>query len=524
MKIILSVLFLLLSSSAFAATPDKTSTVILCSDGQQWEQTNCPPDLVEIQVIPTDTTAAISYTPSTSQGGVRTYVVQKGTGECQLPNRTAGIEGTNADFFEYNAAVADTEETVNATGLTADTDYCVSYHWYTGTDASPGAGRYRAILGSQFTTTGVATPPATERGPLLFSANWETGQHQPNGSLVDGGFPTTLPLPPIGGEGICIVDNSRGNDPLTSLSGTIAVTTSDTVVINGGTPEEITPRAGNYFLRIELPMDIEYGPNNGDYTCLDPIKDRVRGSLSFSNPTYRGFFDVEYWMGYSMFIPTDWEIDQATPNGNLNARTVQIFELGTDSASTNMEMGITTPLSTSTESSYKFRYNVNATNSSEANGVETYIDSLEHDRGVWTDWVIRFRWNPFLETTVVADNVSLFRGRTIGGTYEGNKGIVEIWKEVGASRTFTKVFSRVNQPVGVIPHEYFYGGVWTGPMLAVHKNYNFTWDKLNDGSQSTSTRNGPIILAWDEFYITNTEINSNPCNAIHPNPTVRVCP
>jgi hypothetical protein len=82
------------------------------------------------------------------------------------------------------------------------------------------------------------------------------------------------------------------------------------------------------------------------------------------------------------------------------------------------------------------------------------LGPVNADIGRWTDFVVRYRWNPFSVTTNPADKgISDSKDQV----YEGKKGILQLWKAEGpvgsdGNRKLALKVDKVNQPVGLVPH------------------------------------------------------------------------
>ncbi len=110
------------------------------------------------------------------------------------------------------------------------------------------------------------------------------------------------------------------------------------------------------------------------------------------------------------------------------------------------------------------------------------------DLGKWTDFVVRYRANPFSTTTNPA--TAGIPGSK-NQTYAGNKGILQVWKAegpVGASgnRTMVRKFSKVNAPVGLVPHK-------SDRLMHTWRIYKYGWKRF-----PTHVK-GPIWIGFDEI-------------------------
>ena len=75
------------------------------------------------------------------------------------------------------------------------------------------------------------------------------------------------------------------------------------------------------------------------------------------------------------------------------------------------------------------------------------------DLGKWTDFIIRYRANPFsVRTNPFSKGIPNAKNRT----YEGNKGILQVWKATGTEdrngdRQMVSKINLVNTPIGLVP-------------------------------------------------------------------------
>lgn len=226
---------------------------------------------------------------------------------------------------------------------------------------------------------------------------------------------------------------------------------------------QVTPRAGNYMMStvtyrekrfMYRSSNLDY---NGDYL---PVVRSQWGPNAINYPPRTLDWDVEFYFGFSVFLPETWERDWAFSN-NLSSESV--MWINAETTSTHMSVGIwpnwpeypSKPLDN--ESYWHLNYAVDATRITEGsinNNEHVHLGPITPDLGLWTDFVFRVRFNPFTSTTNPA-----LAGISGGKNqyYDGYRGICEIWKSTGLpldglnNRAMTKVFSLVNQPFGLVP-------------------------------------------------------------------------
>lgn len=309
-----------------------------------------------------------------------------------------------------------------------------------------------------------------EQQPTL-TADFESGRILPNQGPRDAGFIRTLP------------ENQRGDEIIGTAQGGCGENSNcDMKVIQTATVDgqNVSPRSGNYFLQMLLDI-------RKDYTGLNGGLPKPRNSLAWHNDVYRWDYDVERWIGFSLFIPVGFEDE--TENAGIT-----FTEIGSDSSSHLAKLMIG-KRGNDPDSRWYLEYELSDT--SPTNDGKTIIDmgSIEPDKGKWTDFVIRLRANPFRTRTNPAD---LGIKGAFDREFAGNKGILQVWKSAGnvdaqGNRRMANKIDIVDRPVGLVPATVqgksqlkfdarLYKGQWQG----------------NKGK--TSSVVGPQIwVAWDEI-------------------------
>lgn len=311
-----------------------------------------------------------------------------------------------------------------------------------------------------------ATVNAQER--VQNSLGFESGAIQPNGRSADSGFIQTLPDPQSGAN--TISTGQGGCGPTSNCD--MRVLRSER--IDG---QDVTPRAGDFFLRMRL-------DKNKDYTGLNGGPPKPRNALSFGHEAFRIDHDVEGWIGFSIFLPTDYE-DETGQIGLI------LSEIHTDSSAQYLKLLIDME---SGESHWFLEYRT--TDSSISGGTARTVDlgSIEPDKGKWTDFVIRHRSNPFdVDTNPAAEGIPDAKDKL----YKANKGILQVWKAEGSvvdnagNRQMVIKIDKVNTPVGLVP------GTRQGKDKIGYnlRAYKPGWQGHTGRSTSVA---GPIWIAWDE--------------------------
>jgi hypothetical protein len=116
------------------------------------------------------------------------------------------------------------------------------------------------------------------------------------------------------------------------------------------------------------------------------------------------------------------------------------------------------------------------------------LGPVSADMGKWSDFVFHYRFNPFsTATNPAAIGIADSRNKL----YEGNKGILQVWKAEGAvdssgNRAMAMKVDKVNQPVGLVPHS-------TENIRHYWRIYKFGWHS------NPTTLTHPIWFGFDEI-------------------------
>jgi hypothetical protein len=311
---------------------------------------------------------------------------------------------------------------------------------------------------------------------LLLETTFETGQIQKSSSSVDGVYVQTLPDPQTGDE--FIATGSGGFGPDTNWDA--RVVSQETV---GG--QVVKPRQGNYFLRSVIDKNKNYLALN-NYT-----RDKPRNGFRMTTVSQRLEFDEEGWVGFSIFLPSNWEHEQGV---NDHRGGTSLFVINATPSASFVSMTQYVPKG-QTKAHWHVRLHLSDTTATESGGSYSTewinIGSVEPDLGKWTDFVFRVRANPFTKTTNPAE---LGIPNSKDQTYEGNRGILQIWKSEGANRDMALKVSKVNTPVGLVPHA-------TNLLEVRLQLYKYGW------RENPTTVNGPIWVGFDEIRFGSTVRN-----------------
>lgn len=219
------------------------------------------------------------------------------------------------------------------------------------------------------------------------------------------------------------------------------------VMASGGTvgADTVTARKGGYFFYMSLDYAKEYGIMNEDSACTDANLDKPRAQVQVEDSAHGLAFDQEVWAGWSFYLPTNWQHEQAKSS---NVRGLEVLSLNINAHQSDLEFQIyrrndgraydswtmvlyTDPLDTNEHSDTvgcsPFPSATCRRSLLDANGGSTTVD--DGDIGHWTDFVIRFRLNPFSVQT----NANTCANSGKNQVYQGNQGILQLWKSTGTA-------------------------------------------------------------------------------------------
>jgi hypothetical protein len=301
-----------------------------------------------------------------------------------------------------------------------------------------------------------------------FTGDFESGRIEASSSNKDGFYIHTLAHPQIGTESVR--SSLGGFGPETGLD--TRVVTSEIVG-----SEIVLPRNGKFFLRSAL----YFGK---DYSELNSGLNKPRSKFPMSHENNRYDFDVEGYVGFSIYLPKNFEHETGTKDSR---GSVMFYQGITQSASyTNWTLRVYVP---GGNVAHWIPYvNVNDKSVKSGGKKEFDIGPVTEDLGKWTDFVVRYRFNPFsVKTNPAKAGIPSAKDQV----YEGNKGIFQMWKSVGnvdgnGNRQMKLVIDMENEPVGIVPHA-------TVKLVHQFKVYKYGWH-VNPTDVA-----GPIWIGVDEF-------------------------
>jgi len=317
----------------------------------------------------------------------------------------------------------------------------------------------------------LAAVASADDGKLRFLGDFESGHIGKNGTSHDGFYVATLPDPQSGNEFLHSDESDFG-----------PTTNADTRVVRseaiGG--ETVLPRSGQYFLRSEVYRTKSYLELNG-YT-----KNRPRSKIYMSNDSLRIEFDQEGFVGFSIYVPKNFENELGVKDHRGES---MLYVMNTNSTRTLVNLGVWVQGS-NTEAHWYVRTWTSSTSTDEATAAEQMIDlgPVRPDIGKWTDFVFRYRFNPFsVATNPATKGIPNSRNQL----YEGNRGILQVWKAEGSAdqngnRTMALKIDKVNQPLGLVPPA-------TDGIKHMWRIYKYGW------LANPTTLTHPVWFGFDEI-------------------------
>jgi hypothetical protein len=307
---------------------------------------------------------------------------------------------------------------------------------------------------------------------IALAGTFEEGRILSGSQPLEGLMIQTLPDPQSGSEILQITDGGLG-----------PTAGADTKVM----PKEyvgdelVLPRAGQYFLRSKIYYEKNYTKLNPDAT------DRPRSGINLAQVGEMAPFDDEGWLGFSLHLPDNFQHE----NGVHDHRgSIMLLSVHATPDATFFQVTSFVPEG-DTVAHWFVMLQTNPKMVKEGTGtVKSYIDlgPVTADLGRWTDFVVRFRSNPFSQTT---NPKTAGIAGAMDATFEGNKGILQVWKADGpedsdGNRSMVLKVNKVNTPVGLVPAA-------TEKLRLSFRIYKYGW-KYNP---TTVTR--PVWVGFDEL-------------------------
>ncbi len=321
-----------------------------------------------------------------------------------------------------------------------------------------------ALLGLAF-----AAPAAAADKNVYFVGDFETGSIQSNGTRHDGFYVGTLPENQVSDE--IMVAGQVDLGPAAHAD--TRVVRSEQV---GG--QTVLPRKGEFFLRSEVFKDKNYLKLNAD------VKNKPRSKVYMSHESHKIEFDEEGYAGFSIFAPVNFEHELGVRDHRGDS---MLFEMASDSSRTLVNLGVWVQ-KPNTEAHWYLRVWTSDTSTDDLGMELIDLGPVRADTGKWTDFVFRYRFNPFKQdTNPAAAGIPNSKDKM----YAGNKGILQVWKAEGpvgddGNRTMALLVDKVNQPVGLVPHK-------TDGIKHLWRIYKYGWLK------NPTTLTHPVWFGFDEI-------------------------
>jgi hypothetical protein len=329
-------------------------------------------------------------------------------------------------------------------------------------------------------------------------ADFETGLLTANGAkdsagrlLPDAGYKMTLPDPQSGFDSIKTGNAGFGPDTKADMKVVSSFKEPDT---KRGVGKLVYPRRGQYFLMQKLVREKNYEILNcsGDMPQSECTLDKPRVHFDWGNDSYRFESGKEFWVGFSLYVPSNMEVD--TGGSGSEQRRASHLIVNTRPSSTFFSISTQAYTKTSAEMSYVLSYQVDATQAVETSSMKKIDVDLGHvNRGKWTDFVVRAKQNPF----TVATNPKRDLGITdaVDKTFPANDGVLQIWMRNQSTGRMELKFNLSGKPVGLVPN------MIEGGTHISWRIYKFSWKYYysQGGAPSASNIFSPYMIGWDEL-------------------------
>jgi hypothetical protein len=337
----------------------------------------------------------------------------------------------------------------------------------------------------------IATLNAYGEPKVHFTGDFETGRIQPVGTPHDGFFVKTLPNPQ-GNETQFVIGNGGGG-PGSNID--THVETSERVG-----PDLVVPRRGNYFLRSAIYFDKKY-----DGFIGNSGKNKPRTAMTFKSGVDEFDFDVEGYTGFSIYLPSDLE-DERGKKGEQGKNMLMNIAIAGAAEFFTLNYWVPSSAEGGGEDSHWWIRLNHSTRSVDRDQTENIdMGTVNGDKGKWTDFVIRYRANPFSVDTNPA-NAGVANAKN--QLYQGNKGIFQLWKSEGpvdsnGNRAMVLKVNKLNTPVGLVPHK-------TEKLGHSFRQYKHGWH------QQPTTVKGPVWIGFDEIRFGLTNRDGTTYSDVHP--------
>lgn len=368
--------------------------------------------------------------------------------------------------------------------------------------------------------SGICTPQ------VAYTADFESGAILAAG--VKGGFALQTTLS---------TQSGCEYTPVTSGGAATTDTTYDTHVVAGasnsiGADTNVAARGGSYFLFQSLVYSRDYRGINGDPSCTGTTTDKPRNKIYGEYTQTTGAADTERWEGFSIYLPSDMKHETCC-TGTDNRKEIEMFNIDFGDNSRQIATlsyfvldGSTSDFVLKVWTSSKSIDDTGVRKVLEGTPCDPVIEVCQvyyklgdvvddEDLGRWTDFVIRWRANPYPSglTCNPATGDSSGTGTctllssALDHSFTGGNGILQVWKASGTAspnRTMTLVLD-ITGPVGLVPSS-------TDVIAHNPKGvYKHGWKKVPTTAFTTD-----IDIGFDEWRYGAASADSTEYSDVHP--------
>jgi hypothetical protein len=295
-------------------------------------------------------------------------------------------------------------------------------------------------------------------------------------------------------------EHERGSGTLTrfenraTTGGGLGPASSELCHVEDGTnkiggDDNIAPRNGSYFFRCEIRYNLPYevwgegNPRNKPRYGLGPP-----GKMSFD-------WDEEVWIGFSIYVPSDMEVEDLSSIDEHRYGNMVFTIVGYSASMDHLQLRIQ---SIDGVNHWIWEDTLNPDRVTQ-DGIETFTDAGSISQGEWTDFVIRYRGNPFDSVS----NASQVDPKGMDETFPANSGILQIWVGAESDPALSLVRDIDGGPVGLVPQQ-------GAKLRMTFRNYKYGWH------HNATTMRGPIVTGWDDIRFGKMERDGTGYSNVHP--------
>lgn len=248
-----------------------------------------------------------------------------------------------------------------------------------------------------------------------------------------------------------------------------------------GSANPISPLEGTQFLSSNIAYWVDHSREISG--SINANGNRPRWQVKFGT-TAQGIVNQEtMWLGVNYAVPSNFDLVSGETVSDFTQTQVLDIEQNTPIISGGSGNLLTLHIS-KLSGSFKWAMDANLSGNSTSGTVsDNILGTVSDDLGLWTTFIFKVRSHP-------------------------TNGILEVWKSTGGyttgqQRAMTKVYSRVNQPVGFTPD--------TGRWFILLKQYKFDWHRRPNTINSENIWLGVHGPLWGS-----EQSHSTTYNDVHP--------